>query len=59
MTLQSSYRLRMVDLITAEYALVSPHLKAEKWTKTEAGYGELLVSCAKNRGVLPGQRGGG
>ena len=43
----------------AEYALVSLHLKAEVWTKTETSYGELLVSCAMNRRVLPGQHGGG
>jgi hypothetical protein len=49
----------MMGPVAAEYALVSPHLKAEVWTKTETSYGELLVSCAKNRGVLPGQRGGG
>ena len=43
----------------AEYALVSLHLNAEVWTKTETSYGELLVSYVKNRGVLPGKRGGG
>ena len=46
----------MIGPIAAEYALVSLHLKAEVWTKTETSYGELLVSCVKNRGVLPGQR---
>src|SRR5215469_10513027 len=45
--------------VAAEYALASLHLKAEVWTKTETSYGELLVSHVKNRGVLPGQRGGG
>jgi hypothetical protein len=50
---------RMMRSVAAEYALVSPRLKAEAWTKTETSYGELLVSCAQNRGVLPGQRGGG
>ena len=48
-----------MDQVAAEYALVSLHLKAEAWTKTETNYGELLVSCVKNRGVLPGQGGGG
>ena len=42
--------------VAAEYALVSLHLKAEVWTKTETSHGELLVSCVKNCGVLPGQR---
>ena len=45
--------------VAAEYALVSLRLKAEVWTKTETSYGELLVSCVKNRSVFPGQRGGG
>jgi hypothetical protein len=49
----------MMGPVAVEYALVSPHLKAEVWTKTETSYGELLASCAKNRGVVPGQRGGG
>jgi hypothetical protein len=49
----------MMGPVAAEYALVSRHLKAEVWTKTETSYGELLVSCAKIGGVLPGQRGGG
>ena len=43
----------------AEYALLSLRLKAEVWTKTEASYGELPASRVRNRGVLPGQRGGG
>src|SRR5215813_11903447 len=49
----------MMGPVTAEYALVSLHLKAEVWTKTETSYGELPVSCVKNCGVLADQRGGG
>ena len=49
----------MMGPVAAEYALVSLHLEVEVWTKTETSYGELLVSCDRNRRVLPGQRGGG
>jgi hypothetical protein len=45
----------MMGPVAAEYALVSWHLKAAVWTKTETSYGELLVSRAKNRGIVPGQ----
>ena len=43
----------MMGPVAAEYALVTLPLKAEVRTKTETSYGELLVSCDKNRGVLP------
>jgi len=45
--------------VAAKYALVNLYLKAEVRTKTETSYGELLVSCVKNCGILTGQRGGG
>ena len=46
----------MMRPVAAEYALVSPRLKDEAWTKTETRHGELLVSCAKKRDIMPGQR---
>ena len=37
----------MMGPVAAEYALVSLHLKAEVWTKTETNCGELLVSYVR------------
>jgi hypothetical protein len=45
--------------VAAGYALVSPRLKVDAWTKTETSHGELLVSCTKNRDEMPGQSRGG
>ena len=47
------------QVVAAGYALVSPRLKVDAWTKTETSHGELLVSCTKNRDEMPGQSRGG